>query len=111
MPLIHNYHDFIAQSGMLTSDVPFQAIAIVPCNHFGVFWPSRAPELLAFCRANSDYHIMSQLGPAVTLNRFTAGATMYFLAAGDANPHIIYDTNATSEDSEIFELWAAHAAA
>jgi hypothetical protein len=75
-----------------------------------MFWSERAHELQAFCRSNPDYHIVSMLNGNVYLNRYAPGASMCFLASGNPDPRIIYDTTTSYQDSDVMELKARQSA-
>ena len=110
MELSKMYHEFMDRTGMLLSDIELEALEISPCDQFGGFRRSRIPELQSLCKKNPEIHIVSWLNPNVMLNRFAPGARLFFLATGDPDPQLVYDTTATEQDLEVLELRAAQRA-
>lgn len=108
--LFTDYSQFIDHIGMLISSESFEPLTISPCTQFGHFDRKRVDDLLAFCLANPDFHIASRLNPNVVINRLALGAKTFYLASGDRDSHIIYDTTASRQDLDVLELRATQSA-
>ena len=71
------------------ADLDFCGLDIKPCHPLGRFLPNRLEELVEYCRANPQYHIVSYLGDFLYVNRYIDNAHFYFLAEGDDDRHLV----------------------
>lgn len=69
----------------------FALVDIFPCFAMGSFSGERAEELLEFCRRNPSFHIVSIVDPCIAVNRYIAGANVYFLSEGESDPNLYFD--------------------
>ena len=58
-------------------------------NYVGIFMEEDLPELLEFCEANPEYHIVTCTDPGRNVNRYIPGKKIYHLADGDKNPNLV----------------------
>jgi hypothetical protein len=72
-------------------DLDFALLDITPTTQLGFFSRTRLAELLAFCRSNPEYHIVSFLKHAqIKVNAVVEDAAFYMLGQGDSDPELMY---------------------
>lgn len=81
-------YDFHKKVGSLGWYEDLEAIGITPRDAVGTFGSSDTTMLLKFCKDNPQYHIITRLSAAKTVNKFVNGNYIYTLAAGDRNPNL-----------------------
>lgn len=83
--------DFYRRIGVVNCANRLTALGLKPRDVIGSFWSEDAVDLLEFCRANPEYHIVTTLSFALTLNRYLKGNYRYRLADGDSDPALKLD--------------------
>ena len=90
MKIIDSYKEF----NRLTDPLMFEDFSIqdiTPDFQIGVFFPTRLPELIAYCNQNPDYHIISYLkSNQIQINKIVENAAFYRLGKGDCDPELTY---------------------
>lgn len=90
MKITNDLREFRLRAGPLM-DLDFALLDITPTTQLGFFAHSRLAELLAFCRSNPEYHIISFLKQVpVKVNDVIDDAAFYMLAQGDSDPELMY---------------------
>ena len=86
-----DYSDFMKRIGLLFGPRQMSVIGIPPDEIWGTFWESSSSMLLAFCKENPTYHILTSTGPGRFENRYIPGQKFYLLGEGDKNPNLVLD--------------------
>ena len=82
-------YEFYCKAGILSSMEELEEIGIEPPDAVGSFRRSRVEELIAFCKENPTYHIVTRINSYLTVNRFVDGDYIFKLANGDNNPNLV----------------------
>ncbi len=97
MNIIYDYYEFESRVRPL-SDLDFALLDIVPDTQLGFFRRERYQELLEYCEANPDFHIISTLRDSlVRVNAPLEFAGFYMLGQGDKNPKLVHAFKTTED--------------
>ncbi len=90
MKITNDPREFRLRAGLLM-DLDFALLGITPTTQLGFFSRNRLAELLAYCRNNPEYHIVSFLQDApFKVNAVVEDAAFYMLGQGDSDPELMY---------------------
>lgn len=89
MRVIRDFKEFYIRVKPLRFDL-FNGLDIVPSREFGDFYIDRLGDLLAFCKNEPQYHVISNLASGISLNSPSLAAYSYELGQGDSDPELIY---------------------
>jgi hypothetical protein len=64
-------------------------LGLEPFGQIGSFRSKDVPTLLAFCRENQEYHVVTYTCGQRAVNRYVPNERIYILATGDKNPYIV----------------------
>ena len=64
------------------------AMGLEPMSIIGTFWPKQVQSLLEICAVDTNFHIISDVHPGLSVNRYVEGNCRYQLAEGDKDPTI-----------------------
>ena len=99
MTVFNNLKSFTDRAGPISCNRQLSELGLSPCGLLGEFTMPQASELLEFCNANSNYHIVTLLNPNVYLNRYTSAGRIFRLANGDSDKSIIFDARWSPDTS------------
>lgn len=108
MKIIHKYSDFLEIVDPLRCD-DFDDLEIKPCFDSGLFTWNRYHELVEFCQKNPSYHIISEVGPGVDINKPLEGMCSYRLGKGDKDPELAYVKKIDWKDYECLKMFEFNA--
>lgn len=80
--------EFYRRVGAIGCVERLNAMGLEPMSIIGTFWPKQVQSLLNICDKNSRLHIITNVHPGLTVNRYVVGDCRYHLADGDDNPDI-----------------------
>jgi len=91
MATMTDYDDFCDETGRLIDWVEANRLGIAS-KICGVCTYGRTElrSLQDFCRTYDEYHLLSQLGPHVVVNRVDPRARLYLLGNGNSDPSLNY---------------------
>lgn len=105
MKIFHNFGEFLDVTHPLRFE-EFDDLEIKPHRRMGIFHPTQFSELIEFCKANTEYHVMSGFYKRnqLLINAPVPGATQYYLCSGDANPELVWFPAVTEERRKMLKI-------
>jgi len=90
--LIELYTDFVAfdeRVGLILNYYSLEFLGLAGQGFSGCFGPNSSADLLEFCRANPEFHVVTCVAPGRYVNKYQDGGHLYFLGQGDRNPTLV----------------------
>ena len=84
-----DYCAFSDQTGIFLTSIELAFLGFQRDCFSGFFRSPELPAILAFCKENPSYHIISVTEPGRYENRYVSGKQLYFLGDGDTNPNLV----------------------
>ena len=84
-------HRFFARVGIVFDYRELAWLGFELGTDLSLFRLQHLPQLLAFCLANPDYHVVSSTAPGRLVNKYVPDCRSYRLAKGDKNPNLVLD--------------------
>ena len=82
-------HAFFIQTGTLCYYEEVEALGFKTFDVIGHFMGSDAGKLVEFCKDHPNYHIVTVTRSGYYENRYVPDQSLYYLANGDPNPHLV----------------------
>ena len=79
---------FLRKIGVISCADRLIEMGLEPRDVSGIFWARDTESLEAVCRIQSDLHIVTNVAPCHTVNRYVEGRYKYWLADGEADPRL-----------------------
>ena len=88
MKVIPTFKEFVRRTTFLF-DYEFEDVSIEPDSVMGAFHNHRHDELIKFCKANPEHHVISVVKGCLWFNKPMKDATSFYLGIGDAEPSLV----------------------
>jgi hypothetical protein len=90
LEIIENMIEFSKRVGMIDFAEEIEPLGFRFSSVSATFGRDKIDALMSFCRANPEYHIVTQIAPYVYQNKYVPNHFPYFIANGDANPNLLF---------------------
>jgi hypothetical protein len=87
--LVVDIDEFHRRVGLVGSYLELEWLGFKIESYGGSFRARRLPELIGFCTANPEYHIVTYTDLGRFANKNVPDKDLYFLAKGDKNPNLV----------------------
>ena len=91
LELITSVADFFRRTGIVADYRELEWLGFKLDNYIGIFSKKYLPQLLEFCEANPEYHIVTSTEPGRLVNAYIPGKKTYNLAKGDPSSNLVHN--------------------
>lgn len=100
MRIVTNYLEFAEEVKMIDDWWRLRDMGLTcRTSIMGAFLRSETDDMRDFCEHNPQFHIVSFCPDGFVWNRFHPEANAYYLAEGNADPHLVLDFRIEVEES------------
>lgn len=81
-------HEFHRKTGIIGCVHRLNEMNLEPRDIIGVFWLRDIAKLFETCKNDIRLHIVTNINPGLTVNRYVEGSYGFYLADGDKDPNL-----------------------